>query len=150
MTTPYTPKPGTNAARVIEALQAGPLTRTQVAKIIGCTTDRIDPMLLAPLKHGLIVRTRIGKAAGLALATRSDGFVEAHAPQDAPTVSPEPADAEPAEESAPVFSARLYDDGELEIFGAQPVEQDGHEGFRLTAEQVCKLVRLASGCVVPA
>lgn len=147
--TPYTPKPGTNAARVIEALQAGPLTRTQVAKIIGCTTDRIDPMLLAPLKHGLIVRTRIGKAAGLALATRSDGFVEAHA--GTPTLSPEPADADPAEEPAdPTFSARLYDDGELEVFGAQPVEQDGHEGFRLTAEQVCKLVRLASGCVVSA
>lgn len=145
----YTPKPGTNGARVIEALQAGPLTRTQVARIIGCTTDRIDPMLLAPLKHGLIVRTRIGKAAGLALAARSDGFVEAHA--GTPTPSPEPADAELAEEPAgPAFSARLYDDGELEVFGALPVEQDGHDGIRLTAEQVCKLVRLASGCVVPA
>lgn len=147
----YTPKPGTNGARVIEALQAGPLTRTQVARIIGCTTDRIDPMLLAPLKHGLIVSTRIGKAAGLALAARSDGFVEVHSRQDLQADSPEPADAEPTEEPAgPAFSARLYDDGELEVFGALPVEQDGHDGFRLTAEQVSRIVRLASGCVVPA
>lgn len=53
----YTPKPGTNGARVIEALQAGPLTRAQVAGIIGCTTDRIDPMLATP--HDLVPMQRL-------------------------------------------------------------------------------------------
>lgn len=134
----YTPRRGSHAARAVEVLRNGPLFRGELAEALGVRLKAIDQVIASALYHGLIVRQRVGNRAQFAVSER--------VALDIPAISDTPAE-EPA---GPAFSARLYDDGELEIFGALPVEQDGNEGFRLTAEQVCKLVRLASGCVVPA
>lgn len=145
----YTPRPGSHPARAIAALRNGPMTREQMAKALGKRPENVDAALTTPIQYGLIVRTRINGLGHFQLPERTDRLIEARAADGGGECDQNvQADAQAAEPAVDTFSARLYDDGEIEIFGAMEIEQGELQGFRLTREQLARVVLLVSGGVV--
>lgn len=131
----YTPKPGTKPAAAIEALAAGPLSSAELAKSMRVEPKQVHQFLATAVKAGAIARAVVNGKSLWALPV---------AGQESPAVL-ERDDEQPAKEA---FSACLWADGDLDVFGVVPIEQNGCSGVRLTREQVAQLMRLLSGCTV--
>lgn len=150
----YKPKPGSYTARAIEELAEGPMSLEHMAGFLGLDRRKVDPYLMTAIKAGAIVRTKVGDERGFALPVRATGFLEVPLftePAGAPDSGDDPQmntvfdDEQPEPEA---FSACLWADGDLDVFGVVPIEQNGCSGVRLTRDQVAQLMRLLSGCTV--
>jgi len=137
----YEPKPGSKAAAAIAELERGDRTRPELAAVMGLEAKQVDQYMAAARKHRRVELVKVGPNRSV-FRLVADGAFLADVPQFVPDTVFDPAPEEHA------FNASLWNDGELDIFGADAIEQNGVAGVRLTREQASELVRLLTGCSV--
>lgn len=135
----YKPKPGTKPAAAIEALAAGPLSSAELAKSMRVEPKQVHQFLATAVKAGAIARAVVN---GKSLWALPSADVGCRAEPEMNTVFD---DEQPEPEA---FSACLWADGDLDVFGVARIDQNGCSGVRLTRDQVAQLMRLLSGCTV--
>lgn len=121
----YIPRAGSVAARVIEHLSQPDapeaITAQQVAELCGFSFRQVGTRLGAAISNGALERYREGARFWYRL--------------------PRTEAAETAENGV-AFEACIWDNGEVYLFGADPIAVNGMPGVRLTHEQAGELERL--------
>lgn len=132
----YRPQARSTAARAIAWLSRSDspasVTTTQLAEAIGVARDSLSTLLNAAVRHGALVKQTDN---GRALYSLPEGCQA-------------PAEVAPKSESEPAaeFTACLWLDGDLDVFGLQLVDaQDGSTGVRITRAQMRELVLMTMG-----
>lgn len=132
----YRPQARSTAARAIAWLSRSDapasVTTTQLAEAIGVARDSLSTLLNAAVRHGALVKQTDN---GRALYSLPEGR------QAQAEVTPES-----APEQQPEFTACLWLDGDLDVFGLSLVDaQDGSTGVRITRAQMRELVLMTMG-----
>lgn len=138
----YKPQPRSTAARAIAYLASpeapAKASSVELAKACEVERDKLSTLLAAAVRHGALVKAH------------DDGRVYYSLPAD--QAATEATAAAPPEEhapdgEAPKLEARLWLNGDLDIWPAQ-VLADGSGGVRLSAEEVREIVLLVGGGVL--
>ena len=139
----YDPKPGSKAAAAMAELEQGDRTRPELAEVMGLEAKQVDQYMAAARKHRRVELVKVGPSRSVFRLCGVESVREAFL-ADVPQFVPDTfGDLE-----GPAFNASLWTDGELDIFGAATIEQNGVAGVRLTRDQASELVRLLTGCSV--
>lgn len=143
----YQPRPGSIAERLVSALSAGRKSRAELAKSAGVLVENIEGNIRAAVDSGLVRKFKLSgftfyELAGEPIRTEPQAATDADDPVQIDFgPSDEPVDDAP-------FEARLYADGDLEIFGAFRIVANDVRGVRLDAEQAEQIKRLLNGTTV--
>ena len=130
----FIPKEGGAPAQVIAHLQRpgapAQMTYSDIAKVVGKPVNHVPALLASVLKAGLLLKTR-NAAGSVAVALPAADTVEQAEPE---TVAEGGVAAE--------FECCLWDTGELDLFGLEPIEVNGVAGCRASADSVARLAAL--------
>ncbi len=135
MTKPYTPRPNTLAAKVIERLQrtGGTITPAEVVTEYNVARNCVGGSLAAPLKYGALVLLNAGTRqvcyglgtgqpdTGTPKPRRSSGKKKSKRAPRAERTTEEAAEEAPAEDN---FSAARWMDGDITLHGAAVSDDD--------------------------
>jgi len=101
--------------------------------------EQVHQFLATAVKAGAIVRAVVNGKSLWALPSADVGC------RSEPEMNTVFDDEQPDPEA---FSACLWADGDLDVFGVVRIEQNGCSGVRLTRDQVAQLMRLLSGLAI--
>ncbi len=154
----YTPRRGSTAAVMLAALQqVDSMTSAELAAAGGVRTKAIYALMAGAIAAGMVEKTMEGDRARFRWRGDRSGslpippdlsalpnvlswpFLGSPAPVAGPESERPPTAHEDDSSVACEFAIALWHDGELDIFGAGEIEQNGVPGVRLNCDQVAQL-----------